>query len=110
MSSTTNLYHRIAADKKLQQSSKIPKDWLIPPIQHLNLTNLMAISFTLTRGLLSEVERSITSDHDATALLEKLKAGIWSAEQVTTAFCKRAAIAHQLVSKFYFHYCQAGSI
>lgn len=110
MSLTTNLYRCIAADKKLQQSSKIPKDWLIPPIQHLNLTNLMDISFTLTCGLLSEVECSITSDHDATALLEKLKAGVWSAEQVTIAFCKRAAIAHQLVSKFLFYYYQTSSI
>lgn len=50
-----------------------------------------------TCGLLSEVESRITSDFDATALLEELKNGTWSAEQVVIAFCKRAAIAQQLV-------------
>ncbi|EMR64716.1 putative general amidase-b protein [Eutypa lata UCREL1] len=52
----------------------------------------------LTCGLLNETESRITSDYDATALLEKLKAGVWSAEQATMAFCKRAAIAHQLTN------------
>lgn len=96
MSSTIPVYQQLSADKKLQQRGNIPKDWLIPPTQHENLTNLMGTSLTLTRGLLNDIEYSITSDYDATALLEKLKAGFWSAEQVTTAFCKRAAIAHQL--------------
>ncbi|RDI87977.1 hypothetical protein Vi05172_g2086 [Venturia inaequalis] len=82
MSSTMPVYQQLSADKKLQQSSQIPKDWLIPPMQHENLTNLMGISLNLTRGLLNDVEYSITSDYDATALLEKLKAGFWSAEQV----------------------------
>ena len=57
----------------------------------------------LTCGLLNETEARITSDYDATALLEELKAGVWSVEQVTVAFCKRAAIAHQLVRSFSFH-------
>lgn len=105
MSSTTNLYQRIAADKKLQQRSKIPEAWLIPPMQYPNLTNLMDVSLTLASRLLNEAESSITFHHDATALLKKLKDGIWSAEQVTTAFCKRAAVAHQLVSRS-FILCQ----
>jgi amidase len=97
MPSATNDYQCIAAEKKLRQSSKIPKDWLIPPKTYQNVTNL--INVPVNCGVLSDVECSITSEYDATALLEKLKAGVWSAEQVTTAFCKRAAIAQQLVSK-----------
>ena len=46
---------------------------------------------------LNALECDITSNFDATALLQKLREGEWSAEQVTVAFCKRAAIAHQLV-------------
>jgi amidase len=97
MSSVTKNYQHIAAEKKLQQSSKILKDWLIPPETCQSATNVMSVPITC--GILSDVECNITSDYDATALLEKLKAGVWSAEQVTIAFCKRAAIAQQLVSK-----------
>ena len=56
----------------------------------------------LTCGILSETELKITSDYDATALLEKLRSGVWSVEEVTVAFCKRAAIAQQLVSPICF--------
>jgi amidase len=52
----------------------------------------------VTCGVLSEIECDITSNYDATALLEKLRVGFWTVEQVTVAFCKRAAIAQQLVS------------
>ncbi|EGR44514.1 uncharacterized protein TRIREDRAFT_5888 [Trichoderma reesei QM6a] len=52
----------------------------------------------LVCGLLSDIELEVTSQHDATSLLEGLKAGAWSVEQVTIAFCKRAAVAQQLVN------------
>lgn len=50
-------------------------------------------------GILSQEEVDITIK-DATAILEKIHAGVWSAEKVCLAFCKRAAIAQQLVSSF----------
>jgi amidase len=89
-------YHAIAAEKRAQQWGKIPKNWRIPTERFHNDTNVMDIP--LTCGLLNETESIITSNYDATTLLEKLKAGVWSVEQVTVAFCKRAAIAQQLVS------------
>ncbi|KAB5566472.1 putative fatty-acid amide hydrolase [Coniochaeta sp. 2T2.1] len=89
-------YQDIASEKKAQQLDKIPKDWRIPTDTYQNVTNVMDIP--LTCGLLSDIELRITSDYDATALLEQLKAGVFSAEQVTVAFCKRAAIAHQLTN------------
>lgn len=89
-------YKAIAAQKKAQQWDKIPKDWRLPMESVHNATNVMDVPVTC--GLLDETERRITSDYDATALLEQLKAGVWSVEQVTVAFCKRAAIAQQLVS------------
>jgi amidase len=89
-------YRVIAAEKQLQRSNKIPKAWLIPSEVLHNATNLLEVPVAC--GILSEVEREITSNYDATALLEKLKSGTWSAEQVTIAFCKRAALAQQLVS------------
>jgi amidase len=77
-------------------TNKIPKDWLVPSETLHDATNLLEVPFTC--GILSDIECEITSDYDATAVIEKLKLGIWFAEQVTIAFCKRAAIAQQLVS------------
>ncbi|CZR70006.1 related to general amidase [Phialocephala subalpina] len=79
-------YQAIAAEKRAQQWGKIPKNWRIPTERFHNAINVMDIS--LTCGLLNETESRITSNYDATALLEKLKAGVWSVEQVTVAFCK----------------------
>lgn len=71
---------------------------------------LPSVDIPLTCGLLNKTETRITSDHDATALLEKLADGIWSVEEVTVAFCKRAAIAHQLVSPSYIKHLAARKI
>ncbi|KAH8897576.1 general amidase [Thozetella sp. PMI_491] len=49
-------------------------------------------------GKLSATELDITEVEDATALLSYIHRGRWTAEQVTTAFCKRAALAHQLIN------------
>ncbi|CAM1505804.1 Fc.00g114410.m01.CDS01 [Cosmosporella sp. VM-42] len=96
MPSEMKNYQVIAAEKKSQRWDKIPKDWRISSGRFENANSVMDIP--LTCGLLNETESRITSDYDATALLEKLKAGVWSVEQVTIAFCKRAAIAQQLTN------------
>lgn len=95
MSKISKTYQTIAAEKLQERQSKIPKEWLLPSDQSHGATNVMQVPTTC--GILSDIECQITSDFDATALLEKLKHGVWSAEQVTVAFCKRAAIAQQLV-------------
>lgn len=96
MPSEMKNYQTLSADKKAQQWANIPQGWRISPETSRNRTNVMDIPFTC--GVLTEAEVRITSDYDATALVEMLKARVWSVEQVTVAFCKRAAIAHQLVS------------
>jgi amidase len=96
MASQLKNYKVLSAAKKAQQQDKIPKSWRIPAESFQDALNVMDIP--LSCGLLDETEARITSDYDATALLEKLKARVWSVEQVAVAFCKRAAIAHQLVS------------
>lgn len=89
-------YQTLTAEKQLQRSNKIPKHWLVPLNILQHAVNLLEVPETC--GLLSEIECEITSKYDAIALLARLKSGTWSAEQVTVAFCKRAAIAQQLVS------------
>jgi amidase len=47
---------------------------------------------------LTERELEITDVEDCVALLERLHSRRWSALEVTVAFCKRAAIAQQLIN------------
>lgn len=83
----------IVAEKKHRQLNSIPKEWLIsaPPDDVLDVTK-----YPEECGLLSakEVEITNTGVHD---LLDKLSSAEWSSVEVTTAFYKRAIIAHQLV-------------
>ncbi|KAH6611290.1 fatty-acid amide hydrolase [Trichoderma cornu-damae] len=91
-----NDYKIIAHEKRLQRSQKIPASWTIDQVKLQD--SISPFEVPITCGILSDVEIEITSKHDATSLLTGLKAGTWSVEQVTTAFCKRAAIAHQMVN------------
>ncbi|KAK8016857.1 hypothetical protein PG993_015046, partial [Apiospora rasikravindrae] len=95
-SSTMKDYKAIAAEKLAQRSSKIPTDWLISSETFQDAPYLLDIPTTC--GVLSDIECEITTQYDATSVLAKLRAGDYSAEQVTIAFCKRAAIAQQLVN------------
>ncbi|KAF7190849.1 putative amidase [Pseudocercospora fuligena] len=49
-----------------------------------------------TCGILTEKELSITEDYDATSLADAIASKQLTAVEVAKAFCKRAAIAHQL--------------
>ncbi|KAF7560568.1 hypothetical protein G7046_g3584 [Stylonectria norvegica] len=89
-------YRVISAEKKERRESKIPTKWLLPKEKYHGLTNFLRVPSTC--GILTDEECIITSDFDAAALLEKLRDGVYSAEQVTVAFCKRAAIAQQLTN------------
>ncbi|PYI07908.1 general amidase [Aspergillus sclerotiicarbonarius CBS 121057] len=77
--------------------NKIPKEWHLSKdiLEHQHRNILPQIE---SAGILSPHEISITRHEDATTLLSKIHSGVLSAEEVTVAFCKRAAIAHQLVN------------
>lgn len=87
-------WQALCAQRKQQQKDSIPKEWVIqlPPE---NQGNVMDIPDTC--GLLTDREREITNTTDVAVLLGKLALGQWSSVEVTTAFYKRAIIAHQLV-------------
>lgn len=82
----------LAADKKSRISDTIPKEWLIkdPP------TEVSVMSFPKESGIMSPEEMAIT-ESSATDLVAKMASGQLTSVAVTTAFCKRAALAHQLV-------------
>lgn len=85
--------------RKTQQCEQIPKEWVIePPSQG----QYNVISIPQTCGILSERELQITETIDIDLLLRKLASGKWSSVEVTTAYYKRAIVAHQLVMPFHF--------
>ncbi|KAG0704637.1 general amidase [Suillus ampliporus] len=70
----------LVAEKKQRQLKSIPQEWL------------------RRVGLLNAIEIEIT-DTSVDVLLKKLACAEWTAVDVTTAFYKRAIVAHQLVTR-----------
>ena len=99
-------------EKRQRQAVSIPQDWLIetPPTSQLDVIPVPAKC-----GLLSPTELEITDTIDVGVLLRKMASGEWSAVEVTTAFYKRAIVAHQLVSVWFvrrgrsYPYCDGRS-
>ncbi|KAF9011699.1 amidase signature domain-containing protein [Cyathus striatus] len=95
MSSETSAWKALIVEKCARQQATIPKEWLLknPPSDDvLDVTNIPE-----TCGLLSPKEIEITNTY-VDVLLPKLAKGTWTAVEVTTAFAKRAVIAHQLTN------------
>jgi len=92
----TETWKTRCAVKKKQQQDSIPKEWLIQlPSPMDGQINVMDVPRTC--GLLSVKEIIITETDDISAILQNLADGTWSSTEVTTAFYKRAIVAHQLV-------------
>ena len=89
-------YIAIAARKKAQQNSLIPLEWRLP--SSLLTSSLPAISILKSTPILTPLDHEITSTHDATSLASAILSRRYTAESVTVAFCKRAALAHQLTN------------
>lgn len=74
----------------------IPPEWRLPndKLPPADQANVLDVPYT--SGLFSEREVLITSS-SATNIVGAIASGEWKAVEVTRAFCKRAAVAHQLV-------------
>jgi amidase len=81
------------------RDSQIPKEWLLKSLPDSTVTNVMEVPYTC--GIMSDIELALT-EKDATELLAMMAKGELKSYDVTLAFCKRAAIAQQLVSKATF--------
>jgi amidase len=84
----------IAQRKQAERQSRIPKEWLLSSLPSSSTLDVRSIPQTC--GILNSKELDITENYDATSLAAALRSGVLTAEAVTTAFCKRAAIAQQL--------------
>lgn len=86
----------IARDKRERLAAKIPADWIFKDLP----TTDSVIDFPQTSGFLSDGELEITTS-SASALVADLAAGRRKSVDVVLAFCKRAALAQQLVSALF---------
>ena len=88
----------IVQHKQAQRAALIPKEWRLkdsqlPPESILNVTHIPRKC-----GILTPSEISITEDYDAVALAEAIRSRKLTSHAVTLAYCKRAAIAQQLIN------------
>jgi amidase len=86
-------WEEIAADKRARIAASIPPEWRITSLP----SDLNVMSYPKTSGIMSALELSIT-ESSATDLVAQLAAGELTSVAVTTAFLKRAALAHQLLN------------
>ncbi|KAI7240916.1 amidase family protein, partial [Hortaea werneckii] len=90
-----------AEDYQRAAIAKIPEAWRLDS-QYLNDTGPASkrsvLDLPAKCGILSERELDITETYNIVQLVQQLASGSMSSAEVTTAFCKRAAIAQQLTS------------
>lgn len=82
------------AKQQAFRESTIPKEWLLKDLPPKDQRNVMSVPYT--SGIMTANELALT-ELDATDLLRGLMAGEIKSYDLTLAFCKRAAIAQQLV-------------
>lgn len=95
MGSIPVTYLDIARGKQDERHQRIPKDWHLSP---KDLQSEHALEVPRRCGILTERELHITEKNDAVDIVNKISDGAFTAREVCVAFCKRAAIAQQLVS------------
>lgn len=93
-------WDQLIKEKRAHRDSLIPKEWRLP--EHILKqvspeAPLSAFALLEEANVLTKEEKDLTENYDATALVQGLASRKFTALQVTTAFCKRAAIAQQLV-------------
>ncbi|KAH7080113.1 amidase signature domain-containing protein [Paraphoma chrysanthemicola] len=92
-----NHWEKIAAAKRAALAEAIPKEYRVPEQQIPPESQLDVTSWPKESGWFSPKELEIT-DSTAAQILEKIASKAWSSEEVTRAFCKRAAAAQQLTN------------
>ncbi|KAG6808488.1 hypothetical protein H0H92_003982 [Tricholoma furcatifolium] len=94
---STNNWKTICSAKRSAQLASIPKEWIIETFrQTWSADNVLDVPAQC--GILNERELEITETTDVDILLRRLCTAEWSSVEVTTAFYKRAVIAHQLTN------------
>lgn len=98
-------WQEISSKKRAEVASNIPSEWKLSQtiLETINAKSTIDVrDVPRSCGLLTDKEVEITEHYDAVGLIEKLASRHFTALEVATAFCKRAAVAHQLVSRSSF--------
>ncbi|KAH6684939.1 acetamidase [Plectosphaerella plurivora] len=93
----------LAATHRQKQYNNIPKDWRLDEAKLKSITGhggaregrLRELEAAANSGILSKHELEIAEKTTATELLDKIRDGKLTSEEVIVAFCKMAAIAEQ---------------
>lgn len=88
-------WKEVVAEKQKRQLASIPQEWTLASL--LSRDHLDVTAFPDSCGLLTSTELEITKS-EVDGLLSRLAKGEWTSVEVTTAFYKRAIIAHQLTN------------
>ena len=86
-----------AEAKVAETKSKIPDEWRLNQSSLDKAKQMKKLSGAFVESFLNDEELSIVRN-DSTLLVERVKTGEYTAWQVAQAFCKTAAVAHQIVS------------
>ena len=95
--SQTPSWQELVAEKRRRCQQEIPREWTLSDDLLRVPSRLLDYDLPRRSGLLSDLELDITENHTAIELLTKLASSQVSSLAVTTAFCKRAAIAQRVV-------------
>lgn len=94
--STMN-WQSVAKAVKARIDDAIPTSYRLDPALIPKELDESVLDLPRKSGLLTARELKIT-ESIAVELLQKIWSGVYTSVEVTQAFCKRAAIAHQVVS------------
>lgn len=89
--------------KRAVRDALIPAEWRLPTTITEKVSpesSHSAFDLLNEAGLLTDREINITENNTATSLTAKIASGKLSSYDVAAAFCKRAALVHQLVCRF----------
>ncbi|KAI9802130.1 MAG: hypothetical protein M1833_002051 [Piccolia ochrophora] len=89
-------YVDIAARKQAERESRIPEAWRIPSAPNADVLDVLDVPRSC--GVLNARDLEITERYDAVGLAEGIKHGTLGEREVVEAFCKRAAVAHQVTN------------
>ncbi|KAF3482023.1 general amidase [Arthroderma uncinatum] len=97
MDDEPQVWEDMAAAKRAITLAKIAEEWRLTEEQIKDAKSQRQIAGDYFQGFLTDEEKKITGE-ESTAIVEKIKNKEYSALQVTQAYCKAAAIAHQMTA------------
>ncbi|EFE34617.1 general amidase GmdA, putative [Trichophyton benhamiae CBS 112371] len=86
-----------AAVKRAVTVAKIPEEWRLTEEQINDAKAQRQLAGAYFQGFLTDEERKITGE-ESTEIVSKIKSKEYSALKVAKAYCKAAAVAHQMTS------------